>query len=643
MYTEFVFKENNDKTLEYLGNIHDQYIMNWIKGTRPWGTTIAPETIDVNITRGILPNGNLQESYVLKNNSEFPVFFRKTDVGIYTPFNDDYKDVEISMTQRCHTHIFCGLEAAYVMALRMNGEGPHLGLVLRRGSIVSYSTERRTTVKKRMEELSDDRGDFILHPELNELEPGESTEIIWELFWFESKADFGVKLLEFSNFPVITANQFSLFIGEKAEFDVAIRQNIEEVDIVILCNGEKAGYSVEQIGDIGRVHCEHILKQEGEYRFDVLIAGKRIYASFYASPDLGDLVRSRCRFISRKQQYNKKGAVLDGAYLIFDNQEKRMYYSHLLNDHNGGREKIAMGALIALWLQKEEDSELMESLLKYKSYLYREIYDKETGQVANDVLHNIDLHRMYNYPWMAIFQMEMFKLTRKLQFLLDANKTMHYYYVNGGVNFYAIGIPCLEIIKLLKEEKLADEAESLTKAFLKQVDVILKNSTNYPPFEVTYEQSIVAPAVSYLLQGYVLTSEEKYLTEAKKQIAILDLFNGKQPDYHLFENAIRHWDGFWFGKYANFGDTYPHYWSTLTGTDYALYTRITGDETYAASAVASLRGCLSLFKAEGRASCAMVFPETVNGKRGHYYDPWANDQDWALYYALKHETLKNIK
>ena len=33
----------------------------------------------------------------------------------------------------------------------------------------------------------------------------------------------------------------------------------------------------------------------------------------------------------------------------------------------------------------------------------------------------------------------------------------------------------------------------------------------------------------------------------------------------------------------------------------------------------------------------MVYPDMVNGKKGHYYDPWANDQDWALYFALRYE------
>ena len=62
---------------------------------------------------------------------------------------------------------------------------------------------------------------------------------------------------------------------------------------------------------------------------------------------------------------------------------------------------------------------------------------------------------------------------------------------------------------------------------------------------------------------------------------------------------------------------------------------ITGDKSYEHKAKASLRGCLNLFFIDGMASCAMVYPDTVNGKKAHYYDPWANDQDWALYYAVK--------
>lgn len=209
------------------------------------------------------------------------------------------------------------------------------------------------------------------------------------------------------------------------------------------------------------------------------------------------------------------------------------------------------------------------------------------------------------------------------------------YYKVGGEKFYAIGIEAYELKTLLDEAGFAAESEAFTQAFLKHADQIAKTGTHYPASEVKYEQSIVAPAVSYLLQAYQITEESKYLDAAKEQLALLELFNGRQADYHLFENAIRHWDGYWFGKYECYGDTFPHYWSTLTGDVYALYAKITEDHTYEELAKASIRGCLNLFFADGMASCAMVYPDTVNGNKAHYYDPWANDQDWALYYAVK--------
>ncbi|MEZ3487682.1 MAG: hypothetical protein K1W22_14165 [Lachnospiraceae bacterium] len=50
----------------------------------------------------------------------------------------------------------------------------------------------------------------------------------------------------------------------------------------------------------------------------------------------------------------------------------------------------------------------------------------------------------------------------------------------------------------------------------------------------------------------------------------------------------------------------------------------------------SPRGVLGLFREDGSASCAMVYPMSVNGKEASFYDPWANDQDWGLYFNLKY-------
>lgn len=106
--------------------------------------------------------------------------------------------------------------------------------------------------------------------------------------------------------------------------------------------------------------------------------------------------------------------------------------------------------------------------------------------------------------------------------------------------------------------------------------IFLKNGLNYPASEVNYEQAIVAPSVMFLLQLYMETGRQKYLDGAKIQMPVLEAFNGKQPSYHLNEIAVRHWDGYWFGKREMWGDTFPHYWSTLSGAAFYLYSAMYG-------------------------------------------------------------------
>jgi hypothetical protein len=179
------------------------------------------------------------------------------------------------------------------------------------------------------------------------------------------------------------------------------------------------------------------------------------------------------------------------------------------------------------------------------------------------------------------------------------------------------------------------EHKKLRGYFLEHADTILRNGTNYPAHEVKFEQSIAAPAAYTLFQAYRFSKEEKYLTGAKKQLEVLSLFNGRQPDSCLYETAIRHWDGYWFGKRRLCGDTFPHYWSALTGLVYAEYRKAGGGEENRILAEHSIRGTLGLILPDGSASCAHLYPHSVNGIPGNFFDPWANDQDWALYLALR--------
>ncbi|MDC7286563.1 hypothetical protein NXH76_01990 [Blautia schinkii] len=638
---EFVYKEDDKGRLTFLGSRDDSSCMNWAEGRTAWGTVICPEGIRVEKKRQILNNKRLEETYRFTNATSFPVMFKYTDVGIYTTFNDNYEAADECLERRCHTHIFCGGEASYVQALRMGGRGPHLGLALKKGSITAYSVERDE------EKRSDDRGDFILHPDLKVIGPGETAEVIWELFWFEKPEDFIEKLMENQEFPVVKLDKSTYFPQENLEFEIRVGSILTASDISVTCRGKAVSFNlrVEKQRTVVNVSCDE--KAEGEYKFDICVCGKRTWAVLYRCADLRTMSERRCRFIAEKQQYGSGNdsdstvsglGHLTGAYLIYDREQDGVYYSHL-DDHNGGRERLGMGALMAVYLQKNKDDRLFESLMSYKEYVYRELFDKESGMVFNDICRNNDWNRLYNYPWMSIFLMELYRLTHETEYIHHAFLAMIQYYEQGGDSFYAIGIPACELLTELENAGFIEDKERLKKKFLAHADVILHNGIHYPASEVQYEQSIVAPAVSILLQAEAITQSGVYLREAKRQMKVLELFNGAQPDYHQFSNAIRHWDGFWFGKNRTYGDTFPHYWSVLSGVAFAQMAQVTHDSGYEKKASASIRGSLNLFKEDGFASCAMVYPLQVNGRKTGYYDPWANDQDWALYYALKYENI----
>ena len=96
---------------------------------------------------------------------------------------------------------------------------------------------------------------------------------------------------------------------------------------------------------------------------------------------------------------------------------------------------------------------------------------------------------------------------------------MKSYYAQDGASFYAIGIPMLESVNLLKSGGM-EESRGTSEILWTHGKMLIKNGLCYPPHEVKYEQSIVAPAVNYLFQLYELTGKILYLEEGKKQLAV---------------------------------------------------------------------------------------------------------------------------
>ena len=623
----FHIEVNEQNQITGIQNTGDKYAMNWAKGDDlVWGEIKGDLELEVSVSREFTRQGTFREMYCFRNNTEFDIYTAGTELGICTPFPDYYTDASVCLTRCCHTHLWCGGCSSYIMALRMGGEAPHLGLILREGSLKGYSVERMAVTSGIEEELSNHRGDFILHPENLHIRPGESYTISWELVWFEDREDFERILSEMEGFLRIESEAFVLTEGEELVFEAAVPK-----DITVRRDGKEIPY----IREGERIQVSERPETTGEYCYEISLDGRVTRAAFLVMPDIVSLTEKRLHFIAEHQQCRDEKSYLNGAYLIYDNEEKCQYYGHR-NDTNGGRERIGMGILFAYYLQHCPDAKLRESLDRYAEYVLRELYDEKTGEVFNDAPRCSDYIRLYNDPWMCRFFLEMYCLTEDSAYLDRYMRCIARFYQLGESHFYAIAVPMYESVKIFEKAGRTEDVKTLLKFYREHGDYIAACGRDYPAHEVAYEQSIVAPAASYMGELYRLTGEEKYRKEALAQYEVLALFQGNQPDYHMNEVAIRHWDGYWFGKKRCLGDTFPHYWSALTGWAYTHSEAVTGKDSYARKVRRSLQGVLSLFGEDGSASCAMVYPASVNGQAASFYDPWANDQDWGLYFNLKY-------
>ncbi len=593
----WILKEKGERMTQ-LSFADDPLKMNWISEGHPWGMTCAPEGIVCRSLRRFLPDDTLEEAYTFINTAEEPVCCPEGSIAIELPLNDNYLEAEVCLAQRCHVHVWCGGEVSWIMAVRMGGQPPHLGLLLTEGALGSYSIRRSLTESHC---VSNTRGVFLLHPESFTLSPGGSRTVRWQLFRHDGPENFKHILQSRLGGLWIESEQWVAFQGEDIRW-----------------TGGKLDTS--HIGEITHVFCE---------------GSKTTRAVWNVLPEKEELLKKRARFIAEHQQCNDPASALDGAYLIYDNETGKQVYSHENPDHNSARERVGMGVLMALYLQRYQDPDAEKSLKRYAEFILREIYDESTHTVYDDIGYSEKRHRLYNGPLVAVFFTELYRLKRDPIWITRAADVMESYYREGGERFYAIGIPMKDIVDLLLEAGLLKRAEEMRALFVNHARNIAAIGLNYPAHEVDYEQSIVAPAVNMLLMGYQLSGESDLLEAGKKQLRLLTLFDGIQPDHRMNEVAIRHWDGYWFGKRRMLGDTLPHYWSSLTGQVFERYGRITGEKKWLDRAERNLRGSLSLFFPDGSASCAMVYPRSVNGETAHFYDPWANDQDWGLYYYFR--------
>lgn len=610
--------------MEHLIFQNDPYEMDWIRPDFPYAKVFGPEELSYE-SQTVREGDEIRTEILIRNDGKKPYFTNREEIRISFPLPDQYEDSRTCLTKRCHTHIFCGGDVSWICALRMGGEAPHLGMVLTEGSLAGYS------VRRNLLRQSNDRGCFYLHPEAMQLMPGESRIIRWTIFPHEGKEDFLRKAAVYNpRFVDVQANRYVLHPGEQCT--VCIRPAFPAKKVSV---GEKILTEAQYDPAENCWRYTFTAEEPGEQELEISADSVKTVCRIFVQEEIGSLAEKRCRFIAEHQQCERDG-VLKGAYLTYDNEEDHLIYTPE-NDFNGGRERLGMGVLMARFLQGKPAGaypQLEDSLKKYMEYVQRELVDITTGKVCNDAGMDDSYFRLYNLPWAVVLFLEAYRLWKKEAYLKGCCKIVEYFYQMGGIEFYPIDMPVCMLMTELKKAGDQENYDKMRELFVRHADRLCEYGENYPGSEVNYEQSIVAPAADVLLSVYLVTGEKKYLEEGARQVKILELFNGMQPDYHMNEVAIRHWDGYWFGKRRFYGDTFPHYWSALTGKVFHLYGEITQDETWLKRAEDSRRGVLPLFFRDGRASCAYVYPMLVNDRQAAFFDPYANDQDWGLYYNL---------
>lgn len=585
--------------------------------------------LEVVVTR-VLDGDRLNESYAFTNrgNAPLPMAAGKSALVIAAPFNDHYTSSADVSEHRCHAHLWMGGSSSWVCLLRMGGRAPHLGLVLTDGALTGYSIAGRDEVTG-----SNTRGTFLLHPDVVGLAPGATRSVAWTLFWHSGWEDFFAQCARRSTtFVQVEASRYTAYLGETVDLTLrgraldgaALQWKDVGLPLVRDADAWRARFKADRIG-------ERTLRL-------TMPNGARTSAVFNVVAPLDDLIAARVKFIVERQQVNQQDDPAHGALVVYDNEAEAQVRKDKVapSDRNEGRERVGMGVLLARTLRARPDQAgalaLRAALDRHVEFVSNRL-QRPDGYVLNAV--GNPRMRLYNWSMVAVLHLEYARLTDREEAWQALVRTIKSYYALGGDKYYAIGLPVYEGLQELKQRGRTEDYATLRALFEAHGRRMQEIGTAYPALEVNYEQSIVAPATVFLLELHRATGDAQWLAAARPHLALLELFNGRQPDHHLHEVAIRHWDGYWFGKHQLWGDTFPHYWSTLTAIAFHHYARITGTATYADRADQIIRNNLSLFTADGRGAAAFIYPVTVNGRKGHLADPYANDQDWALVHALQ--------
>lgn len=474
----------------------------WVGERYAWGKPLGlPEGVTVSVSRK-QTGSDVRETYTLKNSGGHDV--QLTDAAICTPFNDNFPAADVCMTSRCNAHVWTGGENSWVKCMRMNGQGPHLGLVLTRGRIDDYEVWERGMQKSN----SNFRGVLALRLPQMTLKKNQTYVVEWLLFPHHD-SDFQEQLLKRGGMAVST-DKYVYEVGETAS--VTFRKG-------------KQTKTVRQA-----------IAQPGEVRVECRMGGKTAYADLLGVSSERQLIDTRARFIVERQQMHNPLDPRFGAYMIYDCKGDSIETDHHnRSDLDEGRERVGMGIFLAEYCKRHPDQKLLRSLERYAHFLRDKLQDDNFNTISS--LTKKSENRGYNYPWVADFYFRMYDITGERRYALDGYDTMMALFRMFKHGFYCIDYPVSESLQALSKAGLAAQADTLLMHYRQTAGEFCRNGLNFPKSEVNYEQAIIAPAMQFLCEMYLQTRDQRYLEAARQMLPPVEAFNAAQLSHERHRPA----------------------------------------------------------------------------------------------------------
>lgn len=562
----------------------------------------------------------LHERYTLLNATGQEVVV--TGLGIVLPIRDVYDDAATALAEAVHAHVWAAGSTGWVLVAPMAGDGPVLVVELVEGELGAYSIDSRNQYTS-----SNARGHIVLQP----------TDLAGNPDAFGGQRE--IRIPDGGSYTVAFRTRFH-DTREAATEALAPAWSLEAYCAEVGSTIALSGVSAAEVRPAAGLE---VLPGDGNVRLasarhgavGVDIAGTRTELLFHAP--VRDLVVARTRFILARQRSAQRTGDEARAFVPFDTRTGLTQLTGGWPDWSNGAERAAMPTLIQQarlrgWVGSEVDAPLQG----WADFARTRLLDSAcTPLGASDTW--VTKPRLYNAPWLAHFFSDQFTVYGAPEDRDLAARILERSYQLGAERHLSIGQPeaVVQVAAQLDAAGEPDRAATLRQRLVGSALHFAELGRELPAHEVKYEQSMVAPLVSLYAIALRLDPELPLEGPLRESVRWLRAFGGPQPHARLNSVGIRHWDGYWFGALRLWGDVFPHHWSVLSAVALEQLPEGMKDERMRREAEQIFRANLVNFAPDGTATCAFVYPSTVDGIPGHVADPLINDQDWALTLLLR--------